>query len=87
MPDESEKISESSFFSKIKKRVLKMRKQLCLCGFWFFQFIVVVVDVVEAARTGRLRITEGDPRDLTLYKGPTNDYRPGKHLPTLKLIL
>jgi hypothetical protein len=39
--------------------------------------VVVVVDVVagQAPRTGRIHITEGDPRDLALYKGPSNDYR------------
>jgi len=39
--------------------------------------VVVVVDVAvgQAPRAGRIHITEGDPRDLTLYKGPSNDYR------------
>jgi len=50
-----------------------MKIQTCLSG---LLFLCALLDV-HSTRTGRLRITEGDPRDLTLYKGPSNEYRPG----------
>jgi hypothetical protein len=54
-----------------------MRKTFFIERWLSLVVAVVVVDVVagQAPRTGRIHITEGDPRDLTLYKGPTNDYR------------
>lgn len=36
----------------------------------------------EGSRNRRIHITEGDPRDLTFYKAPSNNYRPGKPLPS-----
>jgi hypothetical protein len=53
-----------------------MSKTFCLSSFLPVLFLVVVA--VQATRTGRIRITEGDPRDLTLYKGPSNEYTPGR---------
>jgi hypothetical protein len=54
-----------------------MRKTFLIERWLSLVVAVVVVDVAvgQAPRTGRIHITEGDPRDLTLYKGPTNDYR------------
>ena len=54
-----------------------MTKTFCLSRVLKFSILVVVV--VKATRTGRIRITEGDPRDLTLYKGPSNEYTPGRN--------
>jgi len=36
----------------------------------------------EASRNQRIHITEGDSRDLSYYKGPSNKYRTGKPLPS-----
>ena len=54
-----------------------MRQTFCLSSFLPVLFGVVVL-AVQATRTGRIRITEGDPRDLTLYQGPSNEYTPGR---------
>ena len=54
-----------------------MRKTFLIERFASLLIVVGVVAVGQTPRTGRIHITEGDPRDLTLYKGPTNDYRPG----------
>jgi hypothetical protein len=51
---------------------------------WLILLCLTTADVaVLSARVGRIRITEGDPRDLTLYQGPSNLYRHGgKPLPS-----
>jgi hypothetical protein len=47
-----------------------------------FIFVSICTVESEASRNRRIHITEGDPRDLTFYKAPSNNLRPGKPLPS-----
>ena len=60
-----------------------MSKRIAPKGLLAVLVWTIVNVVVESTRTGRIHITEGDPRDLTLYQGPANSYRAGgKPLPS-----
>ena len=51
-------------------------------GLW----VLSLLAVAQSTRTGLIHIKEGDPNDMTLYKGPTNSHRPGgKPLPSYVL--
>jgi len=46
-------------------------------------WIFLCFTLIKGFRNSRILITEGDPRALTFYEGPTNVYRAGKILPSV----